>query len=345
VAWPAVPPLVTRIDAVHVTPCPRRGWGTLSFGAAAALDGAEELDVPDADPRFYLEVAPVWRRRFGGDPALGDEQVGEDGFWLRAGPLFRFRERGPKTGAVMLGGEAALEWRGLPGGLRLRVDGGFYAQDTTAQGLVKSVRSALTLERSFALGRTLSLVPSLRARLRGGQTPVEPEGIDPDVWSAYAEDHPFALTPRLGFRIAPWRDASVSFGVSAVTNSDVISLDQLGGSAVIAALLPLLGGTELELRWRPNQRFADDHRAEAFFRQDVGASLAWSLGRVRHGRLWIGADWDMIVVPDDVRQVFRVALRWDWTGGRALDDFFPSEQRFDALVEDRRWAEPLLAGP
>jgi hypothetical protein len=338
VSWPASPPPIRSIDAIHVRTCAdRRGWGTLSLGVVGARDGAEELDVPDADPKLYGEIGATWRRAFG--LAGHDETSVDQGLWLRAGPFIRFREPGPKTGAFVLGGEAGLEWRGLPGGLRLRVDGGFYGQDTTAQRLIFAGRGGLTVERSIALGRSAAVVPSLRGRVRGGKTPVEPEGIDPDVYSAYAAQHPLAVTPRLALRLAPWRDFSLSLAGQVVTNADVVSLDQLGGSAVIAALLPLLGGTELELRYRPSRRLADADRAESFFRQDLGASLAWSIGRVRTGRVWIGADWDLVVVPGEVRQVIRVGLRWDWTGGRGLDDFAPSEQRFDTLVEDRQWAE------
>ena len=123
---------------MHVVPCTdRRGWGTLSFGIAGARDGAEELDVPDADPKLYGELGVTWRRAFG--LAAGDETSVERGLWLRAGPLIRFREPGPKTGAFVIGGEAGLEWRGLPGRLRLRLDGRFFGQDTTAQRLIFGV--------------------------------------------------------------------------------------------------------------------------------------------------------------------------------------------------------------
>ena len=344
--WPALSTGIRPIEAVHVTPCPEaRGWGTLSVGVTGAIDGAEEVDSPTQLRRWSVELAPVWRRRFGSADA--EDPEADRGLWLRVGPLVRLREPGEKTGALVVGGGFETETRGLPLDLRLRLGAAFFGQDTTSSGLVTTVRGAASLERRFALGPAFAVTPQLRFRARTGKTPLEPEGIDPDVFTDYAADHPLALTPRLTFRLAPFRDLAFTLSAAAITNADVASLDQVAGTALVTTLLPVLGGTELEARWRPSQRFADDDRPDAFLRHDVGASLAWSFGNVRKGRLWLGVDWDLAKVPAlAAHHAVRLTLRWDSSGGRGLADFAPNEQRFDALVEDRRWGEPAeVAAP
>jgi hypothetical protein len=163
------------------------------------------------------------------------------------------------------------------------------------------------------------------------------------VYNEYLRTHPIGLIPRLGLWWTPYEDHIVELAAFLATTRDLGAADYVGFSVDWRALFPVLGGTGLEVTYRPTWRFQNDTRPEAFTRHDLSAGLRWSLWTGAAGRVVLGADTSLYMSSGGVDKTFTLSLRYDLTRGRGLRDVLPPEQSFDVLVEDQPW-EPTPPG-
>jgi hypothetical protein len=264
-----------------------------------------------------------------------------ESMWLRLGVFGRGRE-----GFDPVAGFGARAYaRDLPLALRADARAAALTQPYSGKQAASAV-GALRVDRSFRLGRTLSFVPALS--LRGAwlsldrEEVVDNDELDPDVYNDYLRTHPIQGTARAGLYYAPFAD-QVGILDLFVASTRSFTADHVGAEVEWRSLFPILGETYVSLGYRPTYRLVTSDRIDAFLRHDVALRLRWSLFTGTAGRVVVGLDGWLVASPGVVREGIGLSLRYDWSGGRGLNDILPVEESFESLVEKRRW-EPAPPG-
>jgi hypothetical protein len=269
-------------------------------------------DEPDDVRLQYLEITAGHRLRVARST------------WLRGGPLVRlWGQASPSAGLAL---DASHRFH--PVELRLR---------GRARGLVQRVegrtRGAMSLDlrvdRPTRLATGLVLLPHLR--VRGYVQPEEDlrwsdGSADPAIASDYRQAHPFGLGVGVDLLARPWVDGEFAVGLRAMSNSNVGTVDHAGGHGEFR-LYPRPVG--LAVGMDLSRRFADDGRAEAWWRAELDVRVWADLGPPS---LWIRPDLSLSWLFDPGRLQATVGVTVT-PGRRALVHHAPEELLFEDLRE------------
>jgi hypothetical protein len=318
------------IDAPTVDEAAIGRSGTFSFEARIEQDARGDEDVESTTIGGLVETGVTFRR------ALVPRRA-----WFAARGAVRGRQDTAAIGNV----SAELSLDQLPLGTTIEVAGGAYTQDFS-DGRAWHVRGRARLGWRWALTDTLNVRPTLGfASSYLNTTPelvaVTDDKIDPDVYNQYRYDHRREANSGLSLYWMPFQDFVGHIDARSTSNRDLGSLDHAGVGVGFRTLapLPLLGETLITAAYRPNYRFADDHRPSAYWRHDLTARLEWSVWTTPNGRFVLSL-WDEFY--PGTRNAFGAALRFDLVRRRGLTDFAPSDAPFASLVDDRDYV-PLEA--
>ncbi|MFB1482930.1 hypothetical protein [Corallococcus sp. RDP092CA] len=323
--WPALPPSLALLPEGMSPEARTGGLGMVSAELGYRSEDVEEGELLNRPLQTGLEVRLSLRRELSPGRA-----------WLRFTPEARY----PLNQTAVLGGTVAAYVNQLPGDLRLSMQGSVFSQ--TIDGAMRwSARGRVGADRYVRLSPDVGLIPGLGLTLesmQGGHA-VEASRYDQNVYWRYGKDHPRRLSPRLSLRWQPFQDHVATLGMSAVSNANIYTVDNAGAYASWAALLGgKLQGTRVELGYGASQRFQDAHRATAYLRHRVSGRLDWNVWMGKGGnRLMLFAeDRAFLSGPYGTQNVFSLGARWDWTGGRGLQDVTPTEEEFEELLDERR---------
>ena len=294
-------------------PRPSRG-GTVEASVLLWQRWSADEERSDRAHRF-LEIAATHR--------LGLKRSS----WFAGGAMVRLWPGGtPSAGAHL-----SLTHRFRPVDLRVR---------GKAQGIVQQVgeqtRGAmalrLRLDRPTRLGPGLTLVPHLK--VRGYLQPEDSlyawrDVADPEVASAYRREHPFGLGVGASLLWRPWTNGEFTVGLKATSNPNPASVDNAGGYLAFRMYPRPVG---VALQGDLSRRFADEWRAEAWWRGeitvrvwlDLGPPSVWIRPQVRLGYLFD---------PSRLDATVGVSVT---PGRRAATHYGP----FDLLFDDLR--EPVI---
>ncbi|WP_375761286.1 hypothetical protein [Corallococcus exercitus] len=323
--WPALPPSLSLLPEGMPPETRTGGLGMVSAEMGYRSEDVEEGELLNRPLQTGLEVRLSLRRELSPGRA-----------WLRFTPEARY----PLNQTAVLGGTVAGYVNQLPGDLRLSMQGSVFTQ--TIDGAMRwSARGRIAADRYLRLSPDVGLIPGLGLTLESmqGGSAVEASRYDQNVYWLYGKDHPRRLSPRLSLRWQPFQDHVATLGMSAVSNANFYTVDNAGAYASWAALLGgKLQGTRVELGYGASQRFQDDHRATAYLRHRVSGRLDWNVWMGKGGnRLMLFAeDRAFLSGPYGTQNVFSLGARWDWTGGRGLQDVTPTEEEFEELLDERR---------
>ncbi|MBN8226193.1 hypothetical protein JYK02_01575 [Corallococcus macrosporus] len=323
--WPALPPSLSLLPEGMPPETRTGGLGMVSAEMGYRSEDVEEGELLNRPLQTGLEVRLSLRRELSPGRA-----------WLRFTPEARY----PLNQTAVLGGTVAGYVNQLPGDLRLSMQGSVFSQ--TIDGAMRwSARGRIAADRYFRLSPDVGLIPGLGLTVESmqGGSAVEASRYDQNVYWLYGKDHPQRLSPRLSLRWQPFQDHVATLGMSAVSNANLYTVDNAGAYASWAALLGgKLQGTRVELGYGASQRFQDDHRATAYLRHRVSGRLDWNVWMGKGGnRLMLFAeDRAFLSGPYGTQNVFSLGARWDWTGGRGLQDVTPTEEEFEELLDERR---------
>jgi hypothetical protein len=333
--WRDVPADAEPFDWPAVTPPPGPvaageqpiAWkiGTFSLG----VDYGREQTDPAIDPATDLGVSLAWRLQ-----ALPRQ------LWLRVVPEWR-----RFSDASSIGGRADALLRLLGPDVRFVLSGRYRAEDV-GTGTASGGAAGLRVYRPFRLENGAFVIPSLEGvgRLQSGNA----LAADPDVYSVYAGDHPFALRPEVLYWAMPTQDTVGFAGINATTNPNVASLDQAGLAFVGRGLVHAIPGVPfaVDVHYRPTWRFADADRAAGYLRHTIGGEIGTWIRLGEPAGLWIGAADDVYAEAGrSAENIAALRMRVDLTGGRALDDMLPVEQDFFDLLASERWGALDEDGP
>ncbi|WP_304504065.1 hypothetical protein [Corallococcus sp. EGB] len=323
--WPALPPGLALLPEGMPPEARTGGLGMVSAELGYRSEDVQEGELLNRPLQTGLEVRLSLRRELSPGRA-----------WLRFTPEARY----PLNQTAVLGGTVAAYVNQLPGDLRLSMQGSVFSQ--TIDGAMRwSARGHVGADRYVRLSPDVGLIPGLGLTLesmQGGHA-VEASRYDQNVYWLYGKDHPRRLSPRLSLRWQPFQDHVATLGMSATSNANIYTVDNAGAYASWAALLGgRLQGTRVELGYGASQRFQDEHRATAYLRHRVSGRLDWNLWMGKGGnRLMLFAeDRAFLSGPYGMQNVFSLGARWDWTGGRGLQDVTPTEEEFEELLDERR---------
>jgi hypothetical protein len=328
--WPALPtPLATITAPTWDADGPSDG-GTFSVELSGGSQPIGDQDSALQNFEGVVQTVVAWR-----------DQLADDRAWILVAPFLRLRQ---DTDNPIWGANAEVYLRHLPLDLRVDLSGGAVTQ--SYQGSREgAVTGKVHVDRSFVLTPTLSLVSALA--FRGAWLSLDRariQNIDADVYNEYLRTHPIALIPRAALWWTPYQDHIVEVAAFLATTRSLDAADYVGFSLDWRALVPVLGGTGVDVIYRPTWRLLNDTRPAAFTRHDLSAGLRWSLWTGATGRTVLGADTSFYISSTgEVDKTFTISLRYDWTRGRGLRDTLPPEQSFDVLVEDLPW-EPTPPG-
>lgn len=324
--WPALPPSLSLLPEGMPPEARTDGLGMLSAEVGYRSEDVEEGELLDRPLQTGLEVRMSLRRELSPDRA-----------WLRFTPEARY----PLGRSAVLGGTVAAYVNQLPGDLRLSLQGAVFSQ-TVGGAMRWSAKGRVSADRYLRLSPDAGVIPGLGLTVESfqGGSAVEASRYDQSVYWLYGKDHPRRLSPRLSLRWQPFQDHVATVGVLAVSNGNLYTVDNAGGYASWAALLGgRLRGTRVELGYGASQRFADDHRATAYLRHRVSGRMDWNvwMGKAGNRLMLFAEDRAFLAGPYGTQNVFSLGARWDWTGGRGLQDVTPTEEEFEELLDERRF--------
>ncbi|WP_404370027.1 hypothetical protein ACIHQR_08755 [Corallococcus coralloides] len=323
--WPALPPSLSLLPEGMPPETRTGGLGMLSAEMGYRSEDVQEGELLNRPLQTGLEVRLSLRRELSPGRA-----------WLRFTPEARY----PLNQSAVFGGTVAGYVNQLPGDLRLSMQGSVFSQ--TIDGAMRwSARGRVAADRYVRLSPDVGLIPGLGLTLESmqGGSAVDATRYDQNVYWLYGKDHPRRLSPRLSLRWQPFQDHVATLGMSAVSNANLYTVDNAGAYASWAALLGgKLQGTRVELGYGASQRFQDDHRATAYLRHRVSGRVDWNVWMGKGGnRLMLFAeDRAFLSGPYGMQNMFSLGARWDWTGGRGLQDVTPTEEEFEELLDERR---------
>ena len=308
--------------------------GTFSIGGGYGSHNLEDQATGETVTLNQAELSAAWRL-----------QAIPNALWLRVEPALRLA---PGTSNVY-GAQIDALTRFIGPDLRLHLAGEGWSQKVgpeTALGSTVAIRAY----RPFRTVGGTYLIPSLEARGRLLSMDTAPAGavIDPDVWNAYAQAHPFGLSPEVLYWAMPFQDLIAYASIGAVTNADVVSIDQLQASLVGRAVLHpwRVPPVQLELKYRPSYRFASAYRDVAYLQHSFGAGVGTDVRLGDAMAVWIGvSDLAYLSAVSATQNVVRLEARFDLNGGRALRDRLPVEQDFFDLLGSDRWGALNEDGP
>lgn len=328
----AVGPALASIGGTSFAPDTPGALGTLSLEVAASQDARPDEDALTDRVYGRIDTAVNFRRE------LVQQRV-----WVLARGVVRNRE----DTALIAGASGELYLDRLPVGTTLHVSGNALTQAFSA-GRAYHAHGDLRLLRRFPVGESFTVIPTLGVALDYLNTTPEianvaamnGEQIDPDVYNDYRYLHDRSAIARLALRWTPFQDVVAVVAGTAVSNRDLASLDVVGASAAVRALLPLplLGETLVEASYRPSYRFADADRMLAYWRHDVGGRIDWTLWAGTEGRLVVSLWDDLLLASQGDRNALGLGLRFDLVRHRGLVDFSPDETGFTSLLERRSYA-------
>ncbi|MEM9491980.1 MAG: hypothetical protein AAGC55_22735, partial [Myxococcota bacterium] len=274
----------------------------------------------------------MWRRR------MSPERL-----WLGVDGWARWR----MDTSIALGVDLRAHRRRLPWGLRADIRARYARQRIELCCATWTAQGKLSVDRAFNLAPSLWVIPALRLEAEHYQISEGSESrrddLDTRVFSSYGRDHSRVAAPRVSLYWLPFQDQVGVLSFQTASNADLRSLDYLSASATWRGLAEVrpLRGPFYELGYRVSWRLRDEHRASSYVRHDLGLSLTWAAWRGRTGRLLIGVeDRVFLSLSEPTENIVRAFIRLDWTAGRGLRDFFPSEIAFDDLDEPRLWSWP-----
>ncbi|RKH18025.1 hypothetical protein D7X74_10785 [Corallococcus sp. CA047B] len=324
--WPALPPDLALLPDGMAPEAPGYGPGMLSAELGFRSEDVEEGELLNRPLQTGMELRLSLRRELSPGRA-----------WLRVTPEARY----PLNKSPVMGGSAAVYLTRLPWDLRLSMQGAVFTQ--SLDGAMRwSARGRVSADRYVRLSPDVGLIPGLGLTLESmqGSGAVDATRYDQNVYWLYGKDHPQRLAPRLSLRWQPFQDHVATVGTSATSNGNLYTLDNAGAYASWAGLLGgKLKGTRAELGYGASQRFQDEHRSTAYLRHRVSGRVDWNVWMGRGGnRLMLYAeDRAFLSGPYGFQNVFSLGARWDWTGGRGLQDVTPTEEEFEELLDERRF--------
>ncbi|RKG87742.1 hypothetical protein [Corallococcus terminator] len=324
--WPALPPGMALLPDGMAPEAMGYGPGMLSAELGFRSEDVEEGELLNRPLQTGMELRLSLRRELSPGRA-----------WLRVTPEARY----PLNRSAVLGGSAAVYLTQLPWDLRLSMQGAVFTQ--SLDGAMRwSARGRVSADRYVHLSPDVGVIPGLGLTLESmqGSGAVDATRYDQNVYWLYGKDHPQRLAPRLSLRWQPFQDHVATVGASATSNGNLYTLDNAGAYASWAGLLGgKLRGTRAELGYGASQRFQDEHRSTAYLRHRVSGRVDWNVWMGRGGnRLMLYAeDRAFLSGPYGFQNVFSLGARWDWTGGRGLQDVTPTEEEFEELLDERRF--------
>ncbi|NPC48511.1 hypothetical protein D7X99_34890 [Corallococcus sp. AB032C] len=323
--WPALPPSLSLLPEGMPPEARTDGLGMVSAEMGYRSEDVQEGELLNRPLQTGLEVRLSLRRELSPGRA-----------WLRFTPEARY----PLNRSAVFGGTVAGYVNQLPGDLRLSMQGSVFSQ--TIDGAMRwSARGRVAADRYVRLSPDVGLIPGLGLTLESmqGGSAIDATRYDQNVYWLYGKDHPRRLSPRLSLRWQPFQDHVATLGMSAVTNANFYTMDNAGAYASWAALLGgKLQGTRVELGYGASQRFQDEHRATAYLRHRVSGRLDWNvwMGKGGNRLMLFVEDRAFLSGPYGMQNMFSLGARWDWTGGRGLQDVTPTEEEFEELLDERR---------
>lgn len=306
-------------------------FGTLSVTALAAVDAVEDRDVRDESPSLVrAELLLAYQRAVLGGRLRFD-----------LGPRVGVRDR---TGGIAGGDAAAM--LATRRGLHLSLEGRALAQSFLGAAAVGTA-TRLRVGRRIRLAHRWSLTPAVASSYRTqslapSSYAYDPQAADPRVYSVYYEQHPLAVSPLVTLRWTPTMTQAVSLRPSATLNSDLRSFDRVDIRVGWRGVLPTqhAGDFVLGAHYGPSFRLADAHRAAGYVRNDLRLEVFWSAWTGRAGRVLIGARNSLFLYDSlDLRNTFRVTVRYDLSRGRGLYDLRPRHALFREVTGRRYWQE------
>jgi hypothetical protein len=328
--WPAV---VRPMGTPVAGPAPIN-WslGTFSFGAGFGRQN-QDATVSGGSDFNQMQLSLGWRL-----------QALPRALWLHLEPLVRIA---PDISNVY-GARAEVLGRFL--GPDLRIHGGAELYSQRVDG--KNEGGATVALRGYRPIRTIAgtyLIPSLETRLRLVTLSAPPLGtVDSDVYNSYAATHSFSLTPSLVYWAMPFQDLISYASLSAVTNPNVVSFDQMGASFVGRGVLHPrhLPPVQLELKYRASYRFVSSDRLQAYLQHSPGASIGTDIRLGDAMAMWLGFSYlGYYSAINPAEHILRLEARFDINGGRGLKDMLPAEQDFFDLLGTDRWGDLDEDGP
>jgi hypothetical protein len=317
------PPDAPRVASERL-PLPAIGFdpepGPLTVGGyALALSG--ELVEGDADQgATYVELGGQVKRA-----------IVPGRLWALAGPFGRFR-----AGPTSFGARAAVHFQhdGLVPGAFAR--GRYLFQDT--RGTVhQGYYAGFGLFNAVDLSSELELAPRVAVTLRGTDERARFRGVDPDVYTRYAAEHPWsvdvsaALTHRLALD-ALIRGTATARLLPDFEGVDWVDLSLLGLAAPGRNHAPE-ARLQLSASYRPENLF----RTERYVRLLIEpAVFLWHYeGATRlSGGAAFGYAHDFPENGHGNAFAFQLLFAGDYTFGRGLDDLSPSELVFRPRAEE-----------
>jgi hypothetical protein len=323
--WPWRAPALPAQDD-RVAAAPRVGGGG-SISAVVTIGRDDITDADDFRPRNRTGLAIGWRRALGGNA------------WLRTQASLLGRER-----SGIAGGAEVLLAGVIP---KAEVRGSIGTQwmaERFAGDAAWSARATGLVDRPIALAPLWRLIPRFVVAYRyqsltEAEVDAVDEGVHPEVYTEYVEQHPWALSPEMIVRWRPFQNARVSASAGVTTNGDFQDLDHADLSVQWAAVLPSSVHIvpEYDIGYQSSFRFADEHRGAFFVRHRLSAGLGASFWVSDLGRLMIGGR-EVVYMsrPWPTRNAFEVWFGFEFGLGRGVTDYSPLEQRFRAFYEGRR---------
>lgn len=332
VDWPAtVPPMGAPLagDAPY-----NSALGTFSLGLAYGQQSQEATVDAGAEQFEQAQVSLAWRL-----------QAIPNALWLHLEPLMR----AASVSSDVYGARADVLGRFLGPDLRLHGNLESYSQvveEHTERGSTFSLRAYRPVR---SVGGTY-IIPSLEARVRQltmDQAPLT-ELVDSDVFNDYAVAHPLAITPSVVYWAMPWQDVIAYTSLSAVSNPNIFSFDQVAASFVGRGVVhpSHLPPAQLEFKYRASYRFVSDYRLEAYLQHSLGASLGTDIKMGNSFATWVGLSYlGYFSATQANENILKLEARFDFNGGRGLDDMLPVEQDFFDLLGKDRWGDLNEDGP
>ena len=323
VPWPR-----TAVPAVATLRRPQR-FGTTFAELRGGSDDLDDSD--DLRPRGQLGLRVGWTRE------LLARRV-----WLQAAPELRARD----GTALASGGRVAVQAVFPRAGLRTQLALGGLTQAFAGQP-AWAADAALHVDRLTWVAPRWQVLPAIDLSYRAqsidpAQRAATSEPVNPRIYTAYRDAHPFALRPSFEVRYQPLQDARLFAAADVVTNSDLRGLDQvnlrggvLGVVSVLRRVVP-----EFALAYEGSVRLRDADRATTYLQSRVTAGLGLGLWLGQAARLVLGvSDTLYVSAPYPLRNVFAGWLRLDLVLGRALRDYGPLDMAFKPIREHRLWVD------
>jgi len=299
-------------------------FGTLSLLAGPGWETQAEDDALETRRGNGTTVALAWRY------ALKPERL-----WLRLDSSLRV----PTGWTSVLGGRIELGARGLPLELRLRALAEVFAQ-RTEEAPVWRLQGRLLVDRIFHPALDWQVIPSLGLWVETAELLDRSWDVDPQIENLYGLDHPRRLNARLATRWLPLQDHLGTFFTRAMSNADLVSLDNVEAGLTWHGLLGPRGPLPLRvsLGYALSYRFADEHRDQSYLRHQGELEVDVHLWRGESGRLLLwGRDTLRYSSVVGLEHTGWLGLRLDFSRGRGWRDLMPWEEEFESLLEGRRW--------